>query len=412
MNDTIRKLTDDDFGSFVEVLANAYPGYDLTEEKKDKLKKRWAQVNNDVATMNWYGYFHEGKLLGGMIFFEYIMTLFSNGVKVGGVGNICVDLLHKKEHIAKKMMQFFHKYYYEQGYCLTALYPFRPDFYTQMGYGMGKKMNQYSFEPRNAPKRTKNHVSYLNSSDIDQLKDCFNRYASNTHGMIVRDKRNIQRLLNNYKLAGYKINGKIQGYIAFNFKKLDNFIRNDIIIDEFIYETREAFTELLAFIHTQNDQINRIFFNTQDDHFHYVLTDPRSGGEGFFLTSQESNLQGVGIMYRVINIQELFNVLKQHNFGSQTMKLKLTITDSFLPENDGSLIVSFTEGEAKVIDVADSFDVEIQMNIANFSSMIMGVIPFIKVYDYGLAEISDLTYLETVNRLFLTETPPITIEQF
>ncbi len=415
MNDAIRKLTDEELGEFVEIWLSAYPGLipdDFTEERKDKLKERWAQTNNDVATMDWFGYFREGKLLGGMILIDYTMTFISITTQVGGIASVCVDLIHKKEHVAKELMRFSHEYFIKKGIYLTALYPFRHDFYAQMGYGLGKKMNLFSFEPKNAPKTSKQNVYYLDSSDISSILDCFNRYTSLTHGMFYRNERNIQRLLNSYRVVGYKKDGKIQGYIAFKFKKLDNFIKNNIIIDELIYETPEALSELLTFVHIQDDQIHRIVLATQDDHFQYLLIDPRSEGNGFFLTSQESNLQGVGIMYRVINTQGLFNVLKEHKFGSQTLNLKISITDSFLPENDGNLIVNFSNGEAKVINTAESYDVEIKMNVANFSSMIMGVIPFKKLYDYGLADISDHEYLEGVNELFLTESPPKTIEQF
>ena len=75
------------------------------------------------------------------------MTLFDQQVDIGGVGLISVDLLHKKEHVAKNIMKAFHNHYRSQGVTLTALYPFRPDFYVKMGYGLGKKMNQYKFKP-------------------------------------------------------------------------------------------------------------------------------------------------------------------------------------------------------------------------------------------------------------------------
>ena len=126
---------------------------------------------------------------------------------------------------------------------------------------------------------------------------------------------------------------EIHGYLAFRFIKIDkdDFLRHELVIEEFFYETTEALGELMTFLSVQDDQVERIVYNTQDDDFHFVLGDPRRVGRTkLFRTSQESNLQALGIMYRVINTRKLFEVLNDHNFGNQTLKLKITIIDSFL----------------------------------------------------------------------------------
>ncbi|MHA2292098.1 MAG: GNAT family N-acetyltransferase [Candidatus Hodarchaeales archaeon] len=412
VNNIIRKLTHDDLDTYIDIWAKAYPGFELTKDAKQRWVERAVKVEDPL--LNRYGYYQEGKLIGAVTLIDFSMNLFSTRTEIGGVANVCMDLTHKKEHGAKKLMLFSHDHFYERNMCLTALYPFRPDFYIKMGYGMGKKMNQYNFKPCFVPKTMKEGIFYPQTSDFEQILDCFNRYASQTHGMIFRNEKSIQRLLNSYNVVCYRKDGKIQGYIAYKFRKLnqENFILNKLIIDEFIYESKEARAALLTFLHTQDDQINRIILNTQDDCFHYLLSDPRNGSNAFFLTSQETNIQGVGIMYRVINTKQLFKVLENHNFGNQSVILKLSIKDNFLAKNNGDLIVSFEKGKPTVITEKKEFDVEISLNVANFSSMIMGVIPFRKLYNFGLAEISKEEFLKTVNQLFLVESHPITIEQF
>jgi predicted acetyltransferase len=262
-----------------------------------------------------------------------------------------------------------------------------------MGYGFGKKMNQYCFEAKFLPTKAKTNLRYLNSNDTRAIAECFNRAASKVHGMIFRPEYKFKDMFTNLKVVGYEEEGRILGFIAFRFKQLDqaNMIRNNILLREFIYENRSAFQALLAFLKTQHDQIHRIVYNTPDDHFHHLLFDPRSkGNKSFFHISQESNIQGVGMMYRVIDTSRIFELLKDHNFGNQTLKLKITLIDTFLPENDGIII----------------------LKVADFSSLILGVISFRKLYNYNIAEISDPECLDKVNTLFLVEEAPITTEPF
>jgi predicted acetyltransferase len=155
-----------------------------------------------------------------------------------------------------------------------------------------------------------------------------------------------------------------------------------------------------------------MYFHTQDDYFHYLLHDPRNGGKKMFLTSQESNVQGLGIMYRIINVRKFFTDLSTFNFRNQSVKLLLTLEDDFLEVNNGKLLLRFDNGMCSVMDDIKDFDVEIQLKIADFSSMFMGVVPFKKLYDLGLAQISNVDYLDTITHLFATELPPITTQQF
>jgi predicted acetyltransferase len=183
-------------------------------------------------------------------------------------------------------------------------------------------------------------------------------------------------------------------------------------ITEFVYENREAFLGLLSFLHSQADQVHYIYFNTQDENFHHVPFDPRDDTYTLIPpVGHTSNSQGVGIMYRVIDIPGFFRDLKRHNFSNQDCKLKLTITDSFYPENEGSHIIHFVNGKARIKKSGD-FEVEIQLDIADFSSMVMGVLRFKNMYAYGQAEISDKKYIDLINRLFTTENKPICTTQF
>jgi predicted acetyltransferase len=177
-----------------------------------------------------------------------------------------------------------------------------------------------------------------------------------------------------------------------------------------VYENREALSALLAFLQSTLDQVNRIVFTTMDDDLHFIPKDPRNGEPHIFYTSQESNIQGVGMMYRVLNNELLFEKLANYSFNNVDLKVKFNVEDSFLPMNNGPLIIHFVNGKPRLRET--SYDVEVNIKVEWFSSLVMGVIDFKKLWMYGHAEISDESYIDTLNTLFHVQEKPETIEEF
>ena len=58
------------------------------------------------------------------------------------------------------------------------------------------------------------------------------------------------------------------------------------------------------------------------------------------------------------------------------------------------------------------FDLAIQLDIAEFSVLLMGVVSFTALQRYGLATISDPWFVGIVNRLFLAEEKPMCMTFF
>ncbi|MBN2336237.1 GNAT family N-acetyltransferase [Candidatus Bathyarchaeota archaeon] len=410
-----RLLVDEDFEEYARIVLDAYPAMftGVTEDRRQAWIERMKKTQREDDAENHYGCFRDGKLVGGMRLNDFKMTLYENPILVGGVGNVCVDLLHKKEHVGKEMMEYSHSHYRGRGAKMTALYPFRSDFYVEMGYGYGRKMNQYRFRPCDLPRGSRENVSYLGEPDKEAVKDCYNRYARRTHGMITKGDRFFGRFFRRYKVVGYREGGEVRGFMAFTFKKLreDHFLLQNIEVQTLVYETPEALRGLMGFLAAQLDQVERVVLNTQDDDWHFLLHDPRDGVPNIFYTSQETNVQGVGIMYRVIDTRGLFEELADHSFNGVSLRVRLDIRDSFIPENDCAVIVHFVDGKPKVVD-GGGYDVEASMDVAWFSSLIMGVVDFRKLWTYGRATVSDESYVDALDTLFHSSVKPETVEEF
>lgn len=417
----IRSLSASDFDLLPRLFADAYPGIKIiSEEDRQRLKARALKLHQEEPTAHYHGLYRQGELLGIMCFHDFTMNFLGVRLPAGGVGQVAVDLAHKKEHVAKEMMHYFLHHYRERGTPITTLYPFRPDFYRKMGFGYGTKMNQYRVRPASFPKGpSKARVRLLTQEDKDQLLGCYQRFASRTHGMIDKTEREMQRLFGNpeHRIAGCEIDGEIRGYLVFTFQLGESFITNDLSIQELIYEDREALSELLTFLHTQNDQVRHVIVNTQDEHFHHLLLDPRNGSEGLIPSVyHETNAQGVGLMYRIVDVPGIFDHLAARDLGvmagrAQNCVIKLTVADSFLSENAGSLLLGLEDGYLRRLD-RGMHDAEIHLNIADLTSFLAGTVDFRSLYRYGRGEISDPGWVEIVDRIFAVAQKPMCTTAF
>lgn len=415
---SIRKLSIEDLDEFARIDTNAYPGvYNHTPEMQERLKSKLIETQKDDDSVDYFGLFREEKLLGGMRIHHYSMNLLSNIVPVGGVGSVAVDLLHKKEKVAKELIEYFLRYFRDKKVSMVALYPFRPDFYKQMGFGYGTKINQYKVKPHGFKAgKEKDNIQYITVDHKQLVIDCYNRFMKQTHGMMGKTTYELEALFKNPNMImiGYLNEEKLEGYLSFSFKRESetNFTFNDIHVKEFVYENNEALSQLLSFLYSQADQFNRVVINTQDEHFHFLLNDPSNGtNEIIPSVYHESHTSGVGIMYRIVDIAEFFKQLNQYQFGNANCTIKLTVYDSFLPENEQNIVIKFNNGY-QVMGIYENFDVELTLDISDFSSVVMCATDIKSLHRYGLVKLSDIAYLNTLNQMFKTHDKPICMTAF
>lgn len=412
MNNTIKKIPLRDLDDFISIASNAYPGLGMTSDQERKsMRQRLVMLSKD-PTIAHYGAYRGRKLVGGMLTYGFNMNLFSVNTLVGGVGFVAVDLLHKKEKVCRDLILYFLDMYLRKKSSMVALYPFRPDFYRKMGFGYGTKLSLYRIRPEDLPSGgSREHLRFLAPGDGKLFKQCNDRFCKKHHGMFELKNHELLSFFKNpaAKTVVYEKGNKILGYLSFVFKKADdeNLLKNYILIRKLIYENRDVLRALLAFLRTQSDQVPQIIYSTQDDMIHFLVKDPRDGSDNIIpLIAHQTNTQGVGIMYRVIDTGGIFRVLANHQFGRQSYRLKLSIQDSFLKVNSGSIILEFNDGRFST-KKGGKFDVEVSLDVADFSSLLVGSVDYGSLYRYGLTEISDEKYIDTVTDTFKVRQKPI-----
>ena len=407
----VREITSAEMDRYITISANAYPGSDLTTpEARERFRERMTQsvAKGDTHLL---ALFEDTEMLGVMRWYDFSMNLFGTPALVGGIGGVAVGLPHKKKGVAADMLRSFLRHYRDGGACLAALYPFRPDFYRRMGFGYGTPLQTYRFRPSSLPRaEARTSAVILGAEDQQAVADCYARYQKRTHGLMTRDSFLWENRFNDPSnhFVGLKHGSELSGYLIFRFEKgsADHFLSNNIFIREIVYESAGDLRELLAFLHVQADQIEEIILNTFDSSFFYVLEDPRYGAADLLphVVYHESSIQGVGLMYRVLDVPRLFSVLADHNFGGQTLDLRITLHDSFFPENAGSTTVAFKAGRAAVRTAGEA-QTSMMLDVADFSSLVLGCIGARHLFDLGLLMLSDANYLGQVEQLFSALSP-------
>ncbi|UOQ42921.1 sterol carrier protein domain-containing protein [Halobacillus salinarum] len=216
------------------------------------------------------------------------------------------------------------------------------------------------------------------------------------------------------RVIGYVEEENVKGYFVYSTKE------KDLYIHEFFFDSPNVVREFLTFLHNQTDQIKRVIMNSNFDEISHFVGSPESGQAtmvDFPSTTDHKHIAnvGIGVMYRIVNCLAFFKELKEKNHllsPGVTLSLKLSINDDFFPLNSSTFILYITNGEIAEVREDGPFDVELRMDIAEFSSMVMGVENALTYLKWGLMEISDESYSKVINSLFQTESKPMIVKAF
>jgi GNAT superfamily N-acetyltransferase len=408
----IRKLEGADLVDLLPIVRDAFPAKDIAEAEAQKAYLQTLLEELEDPTIEFYGLYQDHRLLGGMRLTQYEMNLRSVQIPVGGVGLVAVGFADKRLGVGSQLIEFFLEYNKAQGRPLALLYPFRTDFYKKMGFGYGTKMNQYRLEPAQFPLgSTKKHIRFLTADDKEQLMACYHRYQSTRNGLLKKTALAVDRLFADpeNRIVGYVKDDSLGGYLVFNLHQPDpaNPFFTDMILKELVYTDAAARDELFTFLYSQRDQINRVIYNTQEEYFHFLFDDPRNGSNHIMThLSHETNVSGLGLMYKVLDGALLFRFLQNYNFGGVSCRVLFNISDPFPAPTTQQLRIDFIQGRPH-LDPTDPAEVEVTLGISEFSSLLVGSVDFLTLHRYGLATISDPSYLPQVDRLFWTPEKPI-----
>ena len=412
----IRKIKKRELKRFNEIVMNAYPGFlrDDNERKKKLLGFIEKMMKEDRRT-GLYAYFDNGEMLGTMRILDLKMNYRGSKVKATGIGLVAVDLLHKKKKIARDMLMYYLDYSKRKKANISALYPFRPDFYNKMGYGYGTPMQQYCFKPNQFHfSELKDNTVNLTPKNTQEVLNCYREYQKSRHGLFDMEKHEIEGLMKSRRhfKIGYFEGNKLTGVMIYRFTGPDtsNSFINNMTIGFYIYNTPDALKGFNGYIHTQADQVNNVNLCLQDEDFFRVMRDIRyQPHEQYHGSTHKISDSGMMIMYRIVDLNDFFRQIKKVRFNALTRTVRFSAIDTF--RGDQSVVVQFKNGLPS-LSGSRRPDVVIEGSIADLSSVLMGSVSLRTMLTLGNITISNDRYTLEIDEAFKTDNKPLCMTAF
>lgn len=388
----IRLLQSKDLKKAADIASLAYPGMLIqTDEKKKELIDRLETEQREANGIQFFGSFDEqDELLGIFRVNDFECNINGKFQRIFGIGMVAVHLLHKKEKVAYQLLSYFHNYARQEKVALVSLYPFNPSFYRKMGYGYGPLRYEFKFKPGEMlADGNKGSVKFLTASDEEEIVTLYNEYAQNNHGMLKRTwkEREYIKARKTY-YVGVEEESRLVGALSFTLEpvKDSHFLDQHMIIHEWIWSNPNAYKQLASWVSSQQDQVDRVIFRTNDQSFVYSLSNP-SNDSNHVIPSvyHEVATTGSGIMYRITSIESFVNGTNFNGLvkPQDETTVLLAIEDTFITEQHGLYELSYSSGQWGIQKVDDNIQANITIGIHDLSSWWMGCVTVESLYNIG-----------------------------
>jgi len=407
MNRTIKEIPQSDIDTYINLACMAYPSFkDLSAEGLQSFKEL-IKVRFEDESTHYFGMYQDNQLIAAMRLFDFKMNFLDQMIDASGLASLAVDLLYKKQGIAKEMIAFYEDYYKKQNIPIAMLLPFKTDYYFKQGYGYGSKINRYKIKAIDFPQcKDTSTLYHVPKEYIEEIHYCYDIFHKQHHGLLNRISDEKYDYLNNhdYYIVGNYVHQIITGYMIYYFEngKEDNYTINNMIVVELVYLDSATLDKLLGFIHKQADQVNLVQIDTCNDNFHMLFANPLNDTQNYIPYGYlESNVQGIGPMYKILDINQAFKQVSYRNYNHVNAKVKFDIT--YEDDSITSTVVHFVDGQA-ILDQSD-YDVTLSMSINHFSSLFVGSTNLNELHQLGLITLDDLSYLNILNLAFICQKP-------
>ena len=318
-----------------------------------------------------------GRIVGA--FKAYKMAESINGVLMPmmGLAAVAVSPDGRRRGIGKGMCRYALALARERGDIVSVLYPFRPDFYHSLGWGLAGELHSYRFRPEAlAPDDQSLSVRLAVLTDNDAIAACYDRVARHSNGLILRSHYVWKSIFSDPSVHAvvFERSG-ITGYAILAYGRGNSRETRPLFIRELITESHDAYCGILGWLSEQRDLWREVRYDARvDELFAFRLSDPRPPGERHARSLWDPVARVIrGPMLRIVNVQE---ALKRRVYAEDVrLNLKLTVFDAEVDDNRGECRVVFEHGRAEVDAWSGGkADAELSTTISALSQIYVGEI--------------------------------------
>lgn len=388
----IKEIPLSDFTRFASIEQNAYaPHFKGTRDERDQLADIFKKLTKDDSIIA-FGYYEE-DLIGAVLYYEFKQNFHGQMIVTAGIGSLAVDLLHKKKHVAQKLIKYCLEYAKNRDLELFYLYPFATDFYRNFGFGYSTKMVTYHIKPEDfIYKGDLKALKWIDKEDYQKVFDYHDQVAHERNGMMLKafgDKYRLDRM-DKAKVIVHETD-QINGYMIFTQEslKLNDDMAQKIVVHEALY-SRQALMDFIAFLHVQKDQIDYIEWASHDQNLHFLCNHISFASEPKTLDiiALKSSENAVGLMPLVLHPDKLLKRLSRKT--NENVQFK----------------IHYPKAAVEVYNIHFSKNfIEIELSINEFSSWITGAITLEELYQSHLLSCNKVEMLEKLDHDFNFKKP-------
>ncbi len=418
-NREVKVISPDLIDEYITIYLNSYPAYkDLSEDGIAKYKNKYINSMKNDENITFVGLFENGTFIALMKLIDFSMNTFGKMQHSVGLMSLAVHPMHRKKGAALDMVRFFEEYTKETKAAAAMLLPFRIDFYRNMGYGYGSRLDEYRIPTVNLPTfKDISCIKFLNSDDTAQMLECQKAFASVNHGMVVKFEDEIRDMFadDQSKRIGYFQDGKLKGYAIYTFVSESdvNYTLNRIEVKELVYLEPEVLKSMLGFFRNQADLAQTIVIRTGEEDFYHILPSAQDiSGNYIDFGFLQTNISAVGTMYKIVDLDNFVSITDYRRFPLSNITVGFDYYDE-LSHLSKSFAVKFMpkDEHTSCWSVADSnspCDVRIECNLSDISALFMGSCRLSSLVRLGNIKLSDPSFETLLDSLFYYKQKPWT----
>lgn len=378
---TIQPARPSDTREVAALWCDAFPGRRTIEDRIAMLESggRYGGLETVLVMRN-----VDGSLAGASKIYRMELHVAGSPLPMMGLAAVAVAPSHRRRGLGARLCTEALRVAAERGDVVSVLYPFRPEYYERLGWGLVGELHDYRFQTGALPRYEEaRHVrAATHQTDRDAVAACYARVASRSNGPITRGPR-----LWAYRLAAEEIgvrplpgdaagggsgadrglraivfdDGEVAGYALLRSVSRRAGGERVLEIRELVAETERAYRGLLGHVAARSDRwpLGR-HFARPEERFGDRLSDPRPPGRPtarslYFPTARIVR----GPMLRVLDVAAALRARPWFEAGGgRAGSLGIRVSDSQRPENQGAWLVRLDDAGRGVVEADVEADVE------------------------------------------------------
>ena len=322
----------------------------------------------------------DGRLLGGMILLEMDCRFEGHTCRFVGVGGVVTDPADRRRGAIRQIFERDLPRMYEEGFTLSALYPFSHEFYRKFGYELCIIRRNAKFSPGSLRKdlyRAAAIRRILPDEPDGGMKQVYETYIADKNLGVLRSEEQWKALRGgtpweNQKHAYVLYNAAdepIAYWVGSMSKGGDGAV---LSMEDMAYVSREGMEAIFAMLNTMNEIGTVKLAVPQDMPLRHLMADPYDMEEDV----------SCGGMVRIVNAEKALGMLPA---PAPAGRCVIEVSDGQIPANNSRYLVT-GDGEKLTVTRTDG-EPDLRCTINGLSALVVNDMDFRECLDARLAEL-------------------------